>query len=132
METWKSVWTGTPRYWDKAAVATEEAVPLVLLISASNAVLSDAGMVVFRFTICFLQLPGGSKCGDMLGPNFKADNFATMPFGTVNLDISRLTRTRSEPVRCVSTANIGQHIECGDCNWNDCALVRLKQEFSRE
>jgi hypothetical protein len=66
----------------------------------------------------------------MLGPNFKADNFATMPFDTVNLDISRLTRTRSEPVRRVSTANIGQHIEFGDRHWNDCALVGLNKNLA--
>src|SRR5258708_35610899 len=42
-----------PRYWDKAAVTTDEGVPLVLATSASNAVLSDAGIVVTRFAIRF-------------------------------------------------------------------------------
>src|SRR5229473_2509803 len=42
-----------PRYWDKAAVTIDEGVPLVLATSASNAVLSDAGIVVTRFAIRF-------------------------------------------------------------------------------
>jgi hypothetical protein len=47
------VCTGTPKYWDKAAVTTDEAVPLRLVTSASNAALSDAGMVVSGFAIHF-------------------------------------------------------------------------------
>jgi hypothetical protein len=37
---------------DKAAVTIDEGVPLVLVTSASNVVLSDVGMVVSRFSIC--------------------------------------------------------------------------------
>jgi hypothetical protein len=44
------------RYWDKAAVTIEDGVPLVLVTSASNAALSDVGMVVSRFAIGFLYL----------------------------------------------------------------------------
>ena len=40
-------------YADKAAVTTDQAVPLLLVTSASNAALSDAGTVVSRFAIHF-------------------------------------------------------------------------------
>src|ERR1700741_5301200 len=106
METWNSVWTGTPRYWDKAAVATEEAVPLVLLISASNPVLSDAGMVVSRFTIYFLQPPSGrsaATCSILIPRQIISPT-------TLRHTYRGLTRTRAELARDSAT-NTGEHIE---------------------
>jgi hypothetical protein len=42
------------RYWDKAAVTIDEAVPLVLVTSASKAAMSEVGIVVSSFAICLL------------------------------------------------------------------------------
>jgi hypothetical protein len=62
-----------PRYWDKAAVTIDEGVPLVLATSASNAVLSDAGIVITRFAIRFSAVKSAcvrpeSIVAEKLGP----------------------------------------------------------------
>jgi len=76
-------------------VATDEAVPLVLLISASNAVLSDAGMVVSRFTICFSNSPSGRSAA-VCSIRTKADNFADHAFDRVKSLHIAVRRERSQ------------------------------------